>query len=284
MAFKKGKLSKWNLEQAVPSAKSDDYGFETLKKGVDYRNHPFKIFFVSDTAPVLESASQTLSPTLKNEFEMTLAINEGFVYDLSLYDPNYNHPLLVTKRLDGTFLFLSQKREVFQLKDLERMKIPVKIGTQTMTEVIPGAPGPTITLTIKTKGEFIDFDEYDLNGMGCLFLEVIFRNIQVSVAGKATPISSATILTAEQIRQKYGQATSFSGGEVFVPGEFSRNRTRFIRIYSPDGCRFIPANAVSYKTFTPAVAATEGPYQFVFYPMPQADQKTLKNHLFLRIS
>jgi len=278
MPFKKITLENWKTQ----THQSDLMGFG------DYTNfrfgdHPFKISMVSCDAPTLTLPTNTVNPTFTNSFNLVVKVSKGYVYDLNRLLPNTKMPLHVSKRRDGSFVFIQGKQKLnFGDAQLAQMRVPVDISN-------------SYSLTIKTKGGFVDVSQ----GNGMLFFEVVFRDVTNIVGNLSSRIESASILTDVQLKAKYNGVVIDRFGAV-LPPRF-KNTVRTFVFYNPEVSRYMCINSAN-STFTkklplpdPSTYSEEfkkqlaienagggSPFHFTFIPQPFLGQ-TVKNDLFLRI-
>lgn len=296
MGFATKKIEKW-ISQQVDSQqpRSDAYGLERPKFGVNFENHPFKFFFVSSDAPVVINDSTSLPVSVENNVKMNLAINEGFVYDLSRYKKSRKEPLYITKRKDGRFLAIGLNSKEFLTEDsLDALKVPVTINGAEMKQVTTNETGPIISLTMRMKGSTANFLG-DPAEDGCVYLQVTFEDINELETNSTAGIDSADILTGKQIKEKYEDVVFYDTENIELPGQ--SNTTRFLKIFDGNAATYTCINSsVSFlsKNFAKTSSYSEqlkkslsdqaagGTFYFIFQPRPSA-YPVLKNHLFLRI-
>jgi len=251
-------LEKWVTQER----KSDLYGFETTLRGLQFGDHPFKIKEVSCSAPVI--FTENLDEE-EREFELTLSISPGVICDLSRYEGNVKIPLYVANRGGQYIAFKAQEKEIINIGPLS---IPVAISLQY---VIP----------MKTRGARC----LTLDGSGMLFLEVVFQDLTTVEEHEAAQIVSASILTAQELKDKYPGTTIDNLGAI-LPPELS-GQVRTIIFYSAEASAYSPTNAPSKAVMANASEElkkqqeTEGALYYVFQSRP--GPPVLKDNLFLRI-
>ncbi len=295
MAFASKILEKWVSQQVdTLQPRSDRYGFETNIYGIPAKDHPFKIHMVSSSAPVLSFAKTIIPQDEINNFTINLALSKGVIYDLSLFERDIRKPLYVSKRNDGRFLAIrgaGKTKEFITEEKLSLMEIPVTINGKSMVDVLPGVNyGPEISLSIKTNAGF----DFNYDGSGCLFLEVVLRDQFAGNPNNSRFISSASIMTAPQIKAKYPGAIVSNTGVIL--SDLQSRRTRFIVIYSAVNSSYIclnSADSLLWKTLVYPDSFSEefaralelqrnqGTFFFIYEPHPY--ERVLKNDLFLRI-
>lgn len=300
MSFTNTILDKWNLEQiSTINPSSDSYGFEAVHSGNNYRNHPFKIFLISNDAPVvIRDDYKDIPITEKREFAFKIAVNKGSVYDLSRYDANTVNPLCISRRRDGRYLAMKfNNREFLTPEQLKKMEVLPTIGEEKMITVVPKVDfGPPITLQIKTNGNYVDSIDVG-NGGGSLFLEIKLQDNPPIAENWAYRINGCSFLTKDQIKKKYGGATIFTEDRVTIPNELRNTQVKFLKVYNPINCAYTCING-PLTSFKPGITtasyseelkkflkgeAARGKYYFVFQPRPDLNEtRILKDNLFLR--
>lgn len=283
MGFGKKILEKWNQPQvSLYQSKSDSYGFIQRKSGITFENYPFKITEMGSDAPIVRKDKERMDFDEEHEFTLTLNINEGFVYDLSLYEPDPNVPLYISKRIDGKYVFIKrQTREIFSESDLEKFKIKVEFENP-------------IKMSVKTLAESSQIINTD--GKGVLFFVITFSDITELEENQCAKIYTASILNIEQLTDRYPGIVTFADQSVGIPTEFE-NTVRAFAFYSSELSQYVCLNAadqtsVKILTLDPTTYSEEfkkqlildnknGQFIFVFQSRPP--RKVLKKHLFLRM-
>ncbi len=284
MALKKKKLNPWvNHQVRFFEPKSDDYGFIKNSDGLFLGGYPFKITEISCDAPIITSPEQNLSFENFQEFDLTLSIQNGNIYDLSRYENDINTPLYVTKKSDGRFLFIQPEgKEFLNETDMEDLKVEMEIPDQ-------------ITIKVKTRELNTDVSE----GYGMIFCVVEFEDTTALTDGKSSKIERASIVNLEQLNEKFPGTVIFSG-TVILPLESQKTARAFV-FYSAENSRYVCLNSAnSFLGRTFAMSSPEriasyseefkekirtdlggGKFYFVFQSNPP--NNVLRNHLFLRI-
>ncbi len=171
-------------------------------------DHPFKKYFIQSDAPVLENVKDVnyLGPR-NGEVNIQVAIQQGFIYDISRIERNKNRPAIVMKLRDGRYrVMTANKNLVLTSEQMADYAIPVKINGKNMQtldfENLQVSPSK---LTVKSKfdvwGQPSVIDVYE----GRIYL-LIERQKDV-IPGRRDPdyysrILGAEIITGQQLRTK----------------------------------------------------------------------------------
>jgi len=117
-------------------------------------DHPFKKYFVQSDAPVLDNIPDVNYLGPKNgTVNIQIAIQQGFIFDISKIERDKKRPAIVSKLRDGRYRVLtSNKNLVLTHEQMMEYAVPVRINGRVMQPLnLDDLAASTNLLTVKSK-------------------------------------------------------------------------------------------------------------------------------------
>jgi len=256
--------------------------------------YPFKITKLSDDAKIFNNEKSYFSPP-DQEIKIKVAVEMGYVYDLSRLEKSKNKPLLVTKMKNGNYKVIDfVKTTIYTPKDLEAYRIPVILNGKEMKPIDFNDPksiaAATLEVTVKTNslGQFVYSGADEILNPGMIFFAF---TIGTRIEGNYTPISKLELLSYAQAKEKSGRPNL--NDSVYLKNKYlmvlfsAFNNSSYAPLYSFDQTYFSKNTDPGVETLSPFAKKIRNT------PMKYSHRFNLKafpgspggfsDHIFLRI-
>lgn len=247
-------------------------------------DYPFKIYQIQNDAPVFEGESVSFFP--KNlTINVKLAIQKGFLYDVSKIEPFKNNPLLITKRQDGKFRVITGgSSEDYELADFEAYRIPIFLNGKEMKTIDFSKPESVNDASLLIKIEYkngIIQGSFNSYGESQIFI------VLTLTGGNSTRFKNITRADLMSYSQIKARGSGFLLRKTVIPFFSGFTAARYDTLGSPYGSyEFKAADAAGFSKLTEEELKKKKIYQYYFDLRAGTATDTVENfydHIFLRV-
>jgi len=224
-------------------------------------SYPFKITKLSDDSRIFSNTNPFFQPP-NQEIKIKVAIEMGYLYDLSRLEKIKGKPLLVTKLNNGNYKIIDfLKTTIYTPKDLEPYRIPVILNGMEMKPIDftdqRSIDRATLEITVKSNssGQFLYNGVEEVINPGMIFFAF---SLGAKREGFYTPIVKAEILSHAQAKEKSGRPDL--NDSVYLKNKYlmilfsSYNNSGYSPLFSFDETYFSKNTDPGIETISPLSA------------------------------